>query len=328
VGGVGSPTAAKIVRNSVSLLRRELGDRLVTEPHGYLLRVEEGELDSARLQKRVQSGDSAELNEALALWRGSPPAQFAYEPFAQAEISRLEELRLAAIETWMEIEFELSRHREALPQLEALVREYPLRERLCGQLMVALYRSGEPAKALEAYRRLRRRLDDELGIEPGPALHDLERKILDQDDSLAPPAAVRAKRTHARRRAVWAVTAGAGLLLVAASAGFLATRHSAHGLGEIRPNYVGLLDPRTTEIVGEIPVGIRPGPLAADGASPATTPRASVARPARTSSAPTMSLTYCASGDFRAGARMRLISCATRLPERRCRRRSGIPSEG
>lgn len=262
------PTAAKIVRNYVSLLRRELGDRLVTEPPGYLLRVEDGELDSERLRKAVEGGDPAALNGALALWRGPPLAQFAYEPFARDEISRLDELRLTAIEAQMEAQLELGRHREALPQLEALVREHPLRERLCGQLMLALYRSGEQARALDAYRQLRRRLDDELGIEPGASLRDLERKILNQAESLAPPAVPRPSEASARRNALWAVVAGAVLLLVAAAAaGFFATRGSGHGLAEIAPNHVGVIDPTTNETVSEIAVGIRPGPLAADAAS-------------------------------------------------------------
>src|SRR5919201_1256874 len=94
------PTAAKIVRNYVSLLRRELGDRLVTQPPGYLLRVAEGELDSERLKRAVESGDPEGLQEALALWRGPPLSQLAYEQFAQDEIGRLEELRLSALEAW------------------------------------------------------------------------------------------------------------------------------------------------------------------------------------------------------------------------------------
>src|SRR6266540_512460 len=94
------PTAAKIVRNSVSSLRRELGDRLVTQPPGYLLRVEEGELDSERLERAMASRDLERLTEALALWRGRPLSQLAYEQFAQAEIARLEELRLTAVGAW------------------------------------------------------------------------------------------------------------------------------------------------------------------------------------------------------------------------------------
>jgi YVTN family beta-propeller protein len=263
------PTAAKIVRNSVSLLRRQLGDRLVTEPPGYLLRVEADELDSERLENAVRSGDLGKLNKALASWRGPPLKQFAYEPFAQEEISRLEDLRLAAFEAQVEAQLELGWHREAVQQLEALVREYPLRERLCGLLMLALYRSGEQAKALEAYRELRRRLDEELGIEPGPALRELERKILNQDQSLAaPPPAQKLDKPRSRSRALRVVVAVALVVLVAASsAAFVVTRHSRDGLGQIHPNYVGLIDPKTNQIVAELPVGIRPGPVAAGAGS-------------------------------------------------------------
>src|SRR5262245_6745874 len=158
-------TAAKIVRNYVSLLRRELGDRLITQSPGYLLRVEDGELDSRQLERAVASGDLESLNGALALWRGSPLAQVAYEPFAQSEIARLEELRLTALETRIDAQLELGQT-GLTAELESLVREHPLREQLRGQLMLALYRSGRQADALEAYQDARRTLDRELGIEP------------------------------------------------------------------------------------------------------------------------------------------------------------------
>ena len=107
-----------------------------------------------------------------------------YAPFAQAAIVRLEELRLAAIELRIEAQLALGEHAQLAGELQALVREHPLRERLCGQLMLALYRDGRQAEALEAYRAARRRLVDEIGLEPGPELHDLERRILAQDAGL------------------------------------------------------------------------------------------------------------------------------------------------
>src|SRR4051812_42582509 len=110
------PTAAKIVRNSISVLRRELGDRLVTQPPGYLLRVEDGELDSERLELALEAGDLARLTEAFALWRGPPLSQLAYEPFAQNEIARLEELRLAAIERRIEAQLPLGRHANVIQE--------------------------------------------------------------------------------------------------------------------------------------------------------------------------------------------------------------------
>jgi YVTN family beta-propeller protein len=258
------PTAAKIVRNSVSLLRRELGDRLVTRPPGYLLRVEEGELDSERLERAVRSGDLESLTQALDLWRGPPLSQFAYESFAQDEIARLEELRLAAVELRVDAELALGRHAGVLAELEALVRQHPLRERLYGQLMLALYRSGRQSDALEAYRQARRSLDEQLGIEPGPALRELERKILNQDDSLVAPMRAPARASPERRRGLTLVVAGAAVLLAAAlAAALLATRDSARGLSQIPANRVGVIDPETNAIVAEIPVGIRPGPIVA-----------------------------------------------------------------
>src|SRR5262245_39074375 len=258
------PTAAKIVRNSVSLLRRELGDRLVTEPPGYLLRVEEGELDSERLERAVESGDFEALTDALALWRGEPLSQVAYEPFAQAEIARLRELRLAALQARAEAQLALGRHASAVPDLEKLVQEHPLGERPAELLMLALYRSGRQAEALDVYRRTHRALGDELGIEPGPGLRELERKILTQDESLGAPAPTALARP-ARRRRPLALVAAALVLAAIAVAAFLAIDDSASRLGEVPPNYVGMIDPGTNTIVKAVPVGLRPGPVAAGG---------------------------------------------------------------
>jgi YVTN family beta-propeller protein len=259
------PTAAKIVRNYVSALRRVLGDRLVTRSPGYLLRVEPGERDSERLERAVASSDLDQLTDALALWRGAPLSQLAYEPFAEYEIARLEELHRTSIEARIDADLEHGRHASLVPELEALVREHPLRERLIGQLMLALYRSGRQADALEVYGQARRRLGSELGIEPGPALKELERKILNQDESLGGPRpAAEEKPVGRRRRGLPLVVAGAAVLLAAAAlAAVLATRGSSGGLREVRPNHVGVIDPNTNRIVAEIPVGIDPGPLAA-----------------------------------------------------------------
>ena len=259
-------TAAKIVRNSVSLLRRELGDRLVTQAPGYLIRVEDGELDSGRLERAIESGDLRELTDALASWRGSPLSQFAYEEFAQTEIARLEELRLTALEAKLQAELELGRHATAVGELQLLLREHPLRERLCGLTMLALYRSGRQADAVDAFERTRRALDQELGIVPGPALRELQRKILEQDESLRPPPA--AARDVIRGRSLPLALAAAALVLaVGAVAGFLVTRDSVGGLGAVPPNHVGVIDPETGAIVVAIPVGLRPGPLAAGNGS-------------------------------------------------------------
>ena len=260
------PTAAKIVRNNVSLLRKELGERLVTRPPGYLLRVEQGELDSERLEQAVESAELDELNEALALWRGPPLSEFTYERFAESEIARLEELRLAAIEARVDADLEHGRHASLIPDLESLVQRHPLRERLHGQLMVALYRSGRQAEALETYQRARRVLDEQLGIEPGPGLRDLERRILVQDESLAaPPGQVPELLRRWRTGRVALVVAGIVAAIVLPA--LVALRDDGGRGADVPPNYVGLIDPRAGEVRSAVPVGIRPGPIAAGAGS-------------------------------------------------------------
>src|SRR4051794_929314 len=128
--GQAPPTAAKIVRNSISLLRKELGDRLVTRAPGYMLRVEPGELDSERLERAIATGRRDDLGTALALWRGEPLAQVAYCRFAHQESQRLEELRLTATETRTDADLEHGEGARLIAELEALVRAHPLRERL------------------------------------------------------------------------------------------------------------------------------------------------------------------------------------------------------
>ena len=141
------------------------------------------------------------LRDALSLWRGPALADFAYESFAQAAIARLEEIRLAAVELRIDADLALGRHDELVGELEALVAEHPLRERLRRCLMTALYRSGRQAEALDAYRDARRALVDELGIEPSAALQELERAILRQDPSLdvEAPAPARSGRSRSGR---------------------------------------------------------------------------------------------------------------------------------
>ena len=140
----------------------------------------------------------ARLREGLALWRGPPLQEFAYESFAQAEIARLVQARLAALTACIDAELDLGEHQRLVGELESLVSEHPLREGFVGQLMLALYRSGRQADALACYRATRRRLSDELGLEPGPQLRDLEAAILAQDPSLDLHAA-RSELTVGRR---------------------------------------------------------------------------------------------------------------------------------
>lgn len=175
-------TAAKALQGHVSQLRKALGaDRVITKPPGYLLSVDEGELDLDRFEQLVRAGRerlaagdanaaSLELESALALWRGPAPG--------------LEERRLAALEDRIDADLALGRHGQLVAELETLVAQHPLRERLRGQLMLALYRSGRQADALEEYRRTRETLVDELGIDPSEELQELQRAILRHDPEL------------------------------------------------------------------------------------------------------------------------------------------------
>src|SRR5262245_37436150 len=175
-------TAGKALQVYVSELRKQLGnERVQTKAPGYLLRVEEGELDLERFQRLHTEGRHA---EALSLWRGPPLGEFAFERFAQPEIARLEELRLACLEDRIEVDLSSGRHAELVGELEALVREHPLRERLCAQLMLALYRSGRQAEALDVYQDARRVLVGEIGIEPSGELRELQQAILNQEPAL------------------------------------------------------------------------------------------------------------------------------------------------
>jgi DNA-binding SARP family transcriptional activator len=197
-------TAGASLQNAVSQLRRLLGpDRLLTRPPGYVLEVEAEELDLARFERLVAQARGAEpeqrarqLREALALWRGSPLADLAFETFAQAEIARLDELRWAALEERIEAEVELGQAAELVAELESLVDRQPLRERLRGQLMLALYRSGRQAEALQVYHEARRVLVDELGIDPSRSLQDLYGAILRQEVRLEPAGRAHADADH------------------------------------------------------------------------------------------------------------------------------------
>ena len=198
-GGEPPETAVQSLQVYVSRLRKLLpADALLTRPPGYLLEVAPDELDLQRFERLLDAGrealaqgESEEasrlLHDALALWRGPALAEFAFERFAQGEIGRLEDLRLAAVEERIEADLVLGRHADLIGELEALIVENPYRERLRGQLMLALYRSGRQAEALEAYQAARHALVDELGIEPGADLQRLEKAILTQDEALDTP---------------------------------------------------------------------------------------------------------------------------------------------
>ena len=197
-------TAVKALQGHVWTLRKLLeperapgsvGSVLITRGDGYELKVEDLQLDLGRFQTLRGKGRSALecgrpeeasalLREALALWRGAPLADFAYEPFAQSEIARLEEVRLSALEDRIEADLACGRHADLAGELEALAEAHPLRERTREQLMLSLYRAGRQSEALAVYRAGRAALVDELGIEPGPALRELHQAILSQDPGL------------------------------------------------------------------------------------------------------------------------------------------------
>jgi DNA-binding SARP family transcriptional activator len=178
-------TAPKALQVHVSNIRKRLGrDRIATKPPGYAIRVEPGELDLDRFERLVEEGGRRRLAEALALWRGPPLADFARTRFAQHEIGRLEERRLTVLEQRIEADLAFGQHADLVAELESLVAEHPLREQIRALQMLALYRSGRQADALEAYQDARRVLVEELGIEPGRELRELHQTILRQDPVL------------------------------------------------------------------------------------------------------------------------------------------------
>ena len=242
--------AATALHGHVSRLRKLLGgdgELLVTRAPGYVLQLEPGQLDLDRFQTlrdearaaRSQGdldGASVKLREALSLWRGPALADLAYERFAEVEAPRLEELRLATLEERADVDLALGRHADLVPELERLVREQPLREGFRAQLMLAFYRSGRQAEALQAYRDARRVLLEELGIDPSPRLRELEQAILRQDESLgspsapaAPEAAAKPSRSRRKHRlvipvlVVCAVGASAAIALLLGLGGDKAT---------------------------------------------------------------------------------------------------------
>jgi DNA-binding SARP family transcriptional activator len=203
-------TAVKSVQLYISRLRQQLGpSRVETRAPGYVLRIDPPELDLARFERLAGEARRAEpaaaarrLREALALWRGPPLADLAYEPGLQADIGRLAEQRLTVLEQRIEADLATGRHAELVGELEGLVVEHPLRERLHELLMRALYRSSRQAEALQVYQAARRELADELGLEPGEELKRLERAILRHDPELDAPRPMSAGARPAPERAV------------------------------------------------------------------------------------------------------------------------------
>jgi YVTN family beta-propeller protein len=276
-------TAPKALQVYVSRLRKHLGaDVLVTRSPGYALEVRPEQFDLARFELLVEEARDAGpvetasmLRDALALWRGPPLAEFAYEPFAQAEIARLDELRLRALEDRIAADLALGRHAELVGELELLVSRNPLRECLRLQLMLALYRSGRQAEALDEYQAARRALTEELGLEPSTDLKSLERQILAHDPALdLPPSPeetvgtgapdATSQRLSRRMRAIL-VGAIAVVLLGAAGAATVTVAWSGSSPPEVivaTPNSVAVIDPSTNRVVAAIPVGDAPTRIA------------------------------------------------------------------
>jgi len=234
--------ATKALQVYVSQLRKALGpERLVTRSPGYELRVDEGELDVERFEalvaaarEQLSAGNARAaakgLREALELWRGPALREFRAEPFADVAAARLEDQRLAAVEDRLQAELDTGEAARVVPELEELVAAEPLRERPRELLMLALYRAGRQADALDLYRRTRDLFVNELGIEPGPGLRELEQAVLRQDTALrAPPRRPRppapepgAEPLPPRRQWPLVVVAIAAILLATgAVAGFL-----------------------------------------------------------------------------------------------------------
>ena len=291
VWGERAPTSAvKNVQVHVSRLRKALEfggsepqkEIVRTRANGYVLEVAPGEVDADRFERLVDEGRGALaaadpehasmlLQEALALWRGPPLADFAYDSFAQGEIERLGELRLRAVETRIDVDLALGRHDDVVPELQALVAEHRLRERFRGQLILALYRSGRKADALRVYEDARLALAEELGLEPSEGLQQLHREVLKDDPALSAPARVAPRSEQARvARAPLPMLSGrqgmllgiGGALLLAAALGIavleVTRNRTSAGIVSVEPNSLPAIDPETNRIVTEIPVGARP----------------------------------------------------------------------
>ncbi|MGH3116910.1 MAG: BTAD domain-containing putative transcriptional regulator [Gaiellales bacterium] len=264
-GGEPPDTAHAALRNLVSQLRRSLSSEglIVTRPPGYELEVDPESVDLYRFEQIFAAGRealdagkpaqaAALLDDACALWGGRPLEDVTLES-ADGELARLADLRIQAIEERVEADLALGRHDRVIPELEGLIAEEPLRERLRELLMLALYRAGRQAEALEIYQATRRALVDGLGIEPGPRLQDVERGILTHDPSLRAP---RPRIARPSRRL--APYAGLGAVAAAAIvAAVLLLRDDSAGV-VVLPNSIAVIDPASNRVVADIPVGTSP----------------------------------------------------------------------
>jgi DNA-binding SARP family transcriptional activator len=228
-------TAATSLQNFVSQLRKVLGPEILeTKAPGYRLNVRPGQLDLDRFlalaeaaRRAAPQEKAAKLREALALWRGPPLADFSFEPFAQPQIAHLEELRLATLEERIQADLDDGRHAELVGELEGLVEQHPVRERLRGQYLLALYRSGRQAEALEAYQDGRRILVEQLGIEPSRDLQQLHGAILRQEAGLQAPDAPTPAADHFDE-VLGALFSGRLVAVLGTEIGDLASRLAEH----------------------------------------------------------------------------------------------------
>jgi DNA-binding SARP family transcriptional activator len=296
--GVAPPaTARKAVNVYISKLRKTLGsngdDPIATADGGYRLAVDSDLLDADRMRslvaqarEQMADGDSEAasrlLQEALAFWRGPTLAGLALESFGRDEVAQLDELRLTILMDRIDCDLAQGRHEDVLGELQVLVREHPLRERLRAQQMLALYRADRQADALDAYQLARHDLMDELGIEPSESLQRLQQAILRHDPALEAPAGTAAvngaaaapaltapaaspPRARSRRRPTFrrrhlVVVGLVAVAAVAAPVAILST--SAGATPRVVPNSLVRLDPRSGKIVSVTPVGVEPGPIA------------------------------------------------------------------
>jgi DNA-binding SARP family transcriptional activator/ABC-type transport system substrate-binding protein len=282
-------SATHTLETYISRLRKALHhdgqpERLITRPPGYLLRVDDGELDLQRLEastdqgRRAMAADEPQaaataLKEGLGLFRGAPLEDLAYAPFAQVEVGRLDDLRAAALEQRIDADLALRRHAELIGELEALVAEHPLREHAWSQLMLARYRSGHQGEALATFDRARHQLAGELGIDPGESLQQLQHQILVQDPALqlpqphaktehVPPAAAE-DPTPARdgppRRRTRLLLAAAGVAAVVGITAWLISTRGANQTADvaslITANSVAVVDSHTGHLVGDVNIG-------------------------------------------------------------------------
>ena len=269
-------SARNTLQGYVSRLRRALnvngdgdGPTIAYREPGYVLRGRPELVDANRFATLVDGarGDPAHvalaLREALGLWRGPALSDFAYESFAQPEIVRLEELRLHALEDRIDADLACGRDGDLVPELEALVAEHPLRERLRGQLMLALYRAGRQGDALAAYQDVRARLDEELGVEPTRELRERERAILVQDPALDAPVTPLLK-TH-RRRAVVAVLGALALAAAIVAVALLRDGSPSPAPVAVQPHSVAVVDPESNAVVDDIAIGGWPRAITSSG---------------------------------------------------------------